>query len=487
MTMEHIQSLFAGLFAPPALDALAPVLALGAGVLLCILADILPGARALRPALVLGSLAVAAWFELELLLAPGEIGPVVQGSFAATRASSAFGLLLIGAGVFAWLASARHYEREAAGVLKGEHDALLLSSVAGMLLMAGARDLILFFIGLELLSIPLYALAALRRGRAASVEAGLKYFLLGAFASALFLYGAALVYAATGSTSLDELRQIGARGPLALCGVALLASSVFFKLSVFPFHLWVPDVYQGSPTPVTLLMATGTKAAGFAFLLNASFLLPANSASLVAIAALITIALGNLGALAQTDLKRMLAYSGIAHAGTMLLAIAGSLAGDPDAQGAQRAVLFYLLAYVFSAAGAFGALALLEADGERFTRLDSLRGLGRSRPRLALALSLFLLSMGGIPGAGGFWGKWFVFEVLVRADMTGYAIAGALLSLVAFGYYLRVIVALWMEEAPVGAAEPRTLRPWTAGLAAVACSAGVVLTGIWPGLFLEHL
>ncbi|MBM4063498.1 MAG: NADH-quinone oxidoreductase subunit N, partial [Planctomycetes bacterium] len=348
-------------------------------------------------------------------------------------------------------------------------------------------------VGLELLSVPLYALAAFRRNRPKSVEAGLKYFLLGAFAAAFFLYGAALLYAVTGSLSLDVFADPAQRAvilakPMALVGVALLASSLFFKLSVFPFHLWVPDVYEGSPTPVTALMATGTKAAAFAFLVNAAVALPPSTATSLGVIALLTMAAGNLGALVQDDVKRMLAYSGIAHAGTVLLAVAGGLTGDPASGGAIEAGLFYMAAYVATAGGAFGLLAMLEGEGDHMTSIGSLRGLAARRPYVAAALTLFLLSLGGIPATGGFLGKYLVFSVAVRADMVAIAVIGILLSVVALGYYLRVVVAMYMQPAAQGPAAPQP-APVTlpATFASALCAALVVVMGVLPGWFLSHM
>jgi NADH-quinone oxidoreductase subunit N len=270
-----------------------------------------------------------------------------------------------------------------------------------------------------------------------------------------------------------------------LTGVALLAASLFFKISVFPFHLWVPDVYQGSPTPVTALMATGTKAAGFAFLLNASFLLPASASPMVALIAVLTMAAGNFGALMQSDVKRMLAYSGVAHAGTLLLAVAGDLAGDPEKNGAVHAALFYMGAYVFTAGGAFGLVALLEAEGKAVT-IDSLRGLARTRPGIAAAMMLFMLSLGGIPATGGFLGKYLVFSVAVRADMIPIAVIGVLLSVIALGYYLRVVVAMYMQPA---SEETKAVIPsrYASLFAAAACAAMVILLGVLPGWFLSRM
>jgi NADH-quinone oxidoreductase subunit N len=370
-----------------------------------------------------------------------------------------------------------------------------------MHLMAGAQDLIVFFIGLELLSVPLYCLAAFRRRRDASVEAGLKYFLLGAFAAATFLYGAALVYTGSGTLSIVELKNAaaGEAAPLVTVGAALLAASVFFKVGVFPFHLWVPDVYQGSPTPIAGLMATGTKAAGFAFLISVSLsgsgqhgLLPAEAAPVVALIALITMGLGNLCALVQADLKRMLAWSGVAHAGTLLLLVAAALAGPADELRLARevfnreiteAAIYYMAAYVFTAGGAFGLIAWLEADGEHFTKLASLEGLATRRPRIAAALALFMLSLGGIPATGGFLGKYFVFGATVHAGMIGVAVVGVLTSVIALGYYLRVVVALYMRPAPEDVAPPVTQRR-SASIAMGVCVAMVLLLGVLPAVLL---
>jgi NADH-quinone oxidoreductase subunit N len=313
---------------------------------------------------------------------------------------------------------------------------------------------------------------------------------LGAFGAALFLYGAALLYTDTGAISLEALRSTGVATPLALVGVALIAASLFFKVGVFPFHLWVPDVYQGSPTPVTALMVTGTKAAGFAFLLNAAFLLPASAAPTLAVLALATLAAGNLAALVQTDLKRMLAYSGVAHAGTLLLAVTGALAGDPVQGAGVEAVLFYMAAYVFTAGGAFGLIAVVERELGRPVDVDALRGLARKRPGLAAAMGIFMLSLGGIPSTGGFLGKYLVFSVLVRADMIAVAVIGILLSVVALGYYLRVVVALYMQPEPEGRA-PDALRGLEAtrlaAFATCACAVAVMVLGILPGWFLERM
>jgi len=482
----NLQQLFDSLFTPAATIATAPMLTLGIGVILFLLCDIFDALRPARGLAFVGTILVALFFELRILGMEEPPGAVLDGTLRCDALTALFGCFFLAGTLLTWIYSRGYYTAERAFL--SEHDALLLTTPAGMMLMVGATDLIVFFIGLELLSLPLYALAAFRRARADSVEAGLKYFLLGSFSGAMLLYGSALLYTSTGTLSLTELAA-GAdlTTNLAIAGLALISASLFFKVSVFPFHLWVPDVYQGSPTPVTALMATGTKAAAFGFLVVQLMpLLPASSASMVAVLALVTMALGNLGALVQEDLKRMLAYSGIAHAGTLLLILAGGLAGA-DSGGAAQATMYYLGAYVFTATGAFGLLSLLEADGERFTRLDSLRGLARTRPGVAAAMTLFLLSLGGIPATGGFLGKWFAFSVLVDAGMIGTAILGALMSVIALGYYLRVIVVMYMQPAEEGAQPPTTTRPLTAGIATIVCVVLVLLTGLVPSLLLGPL
>jgi NADH-quinone oxidoreductase subunit N len=460
----------------------APMLCVTFGIILALLAEVIPTLAAARPLAFVGSLLAALFFELALITDPQ--GLIFQGTFRADSASSSWGALFVTAGLLSWLYSQRYYKLEAP--FKPEHDILMLCSVLGMMLMAGAEDLLTFFIGLEVLSVPLYALASFRRVRNQSVEAGLRYFLLGAFAAGLFLYGAALIYAATGTFRLEELREVGIHSKLGIAGVALMASALFFKVSVFPFHFWVPDVYQGSPTPVTTFMSTGTKAAAFAFLFKIAFMLPESSAGTLAIISLLTMVVGNLGALVQTDLKRLLGYSAVAHAGTLLLAVTASLVGDPLPDGPLDAALYYMAAYVFTACGAFGLIATLEGDGERFTRIESLRGLGQRRPVLAGALSIFMLSLGGFPATGGFFGKYFVFSSTLRADMMFVSAIGVLLSVIALGYYLRIIMTMWMQPAKKDVPIPSAYRP-SSSFATGMCVFFVFALGLAPGWFLDRL
>lgn len=485
MNFESLQDLYLG-----AGPALAPLLWLACGLMAVLIADITPPLTRLRPVLVPVTLLGAAWSAGQLIAHP--TGSVLGGSFMGDSQTGAFALVFVLATLLAWGQARRYYTQEAPFL--GEHDALLITAPIGMILMAGAQDLIVFFIGLELLSIPLYCLAAFRRTRDDSVEAGLRYFILGAFGVALFLMGTGLLYTATGSLNLEALAHAGnAIGtPLAGTGLALILASLCFKAGVVPFHLWVPDVYQGSPTPITTLMATGTKAAAFAFLLRFAPVLPSEAGLPLGVLAVATLALGNLGALVQKDLKRLLAWSGIAHAGLLLLVIAAAVSAGGTAQqagildGATSALLLYLFAYAFAAGGALGLVAWMEADGEEYTSISRWQGLGRVRPGVAAGMTLFLLSLGGIPATGGFLGKWMAFSTAVRADMVPLAVFGALTSVVALGYYLRVVIALWMQPRPESWATPHAERPLAAFLAGF-CAAMVLALGLLPGLVLGPL
>jgi NADH-quinone oxidoreductase subunit N len=470
------------IYSAQTLFALGPYVALTAGILLLLLIEVLPALGLLRKPVFLASIAAAGWYAWRMMGA--EELWVFERTYVANTTTAWWTMLFLASTVIAWFFGQRFYLQQEERLV-GEHDILMLTATSGMVLMAGSRDLLVFFVGLELLSVPLYTLSGFQRAQEKSVEAGLKYFLLGAFAAATYLFGSALVYAGTGTLTFARMHPVLLQGPLVVAGAALIAASLFFKVSVFPFHLWVPDVYQGAPSPVTTFMAMGTKAAAFAFLLPAAVMLPPSATPLLAIIAVLTMAAGNFAALVQTDLKRLLAYSAIAHAGTVLLAVAG-MRGNPQAFGTTQAVLFYMAAYVFTAGGAFGIVTLLEGQTGAPVTIDSVRGLAKRRPGLAAALALFMLSLGGIPATGGFLGKYLVFSVAVRSGLVVAAVIGILLSVVALGYYLRVVVAMYMQPGTEGTevlARPRTGAAWMA----LVCAAMVVVLGILPGWFLAHL
>ena len=366
----------------------------------------------------------------------------------------------------------------------GEYYALVLFATGGMMLMASAGDLIVVFLSLELMSLSLYVLAGLFKTRLSSGEASMKYFLLGAFATSFLLYGIALIYGVTGSTNLDRIAaSAAAKGgdPLLLIGLALLLVGFGFKISSVPFHMWVPDVYEGAPTTITALIATGSKAAAFAALIRVLVVAlrgaqPDWSALLWGVAAL-TMTVGNVVALAQSNLKRMLAYSSIAHVGYMLM---GLVAGG--AQGA-GAVLFYLLAYTFTTIGAFGVIALCVRAGEEAVEVGDYAGLARRHPVLAATLALFLLSLIGIPPLAGFVAKFYVFGSAVRAGYVWLTVIAVLNSAIAAYYYLRVIVFMYMRD-PEG--ERLAVAPSLAGGLALAIALfGIVLLGVIPAPFAD--
>jgi NADH-quinone oxidoreductase subunit N len=348
--------------------------------------------------------------------------------------------------------------------------------------LVSATELVSLFVALEIMSIALYGLAGIRRDRPESQEAALKYFVTGAFSSAFFLYGVALLYGVAGSTRLDRVAQVAANLPesahgLALLGMGFLLVGFGFKVASVPFHMWAPDVYEGAPTTVTAFMAAGVKVAAFGALLrifgHALAPLASDWQPVVAVLAVVTMVIGNLGALAQTSVKRMLAYSSIAHAGYLLIGLVA-----PWHQAAP-AVLFYLVGYAAVSLGGFGALAALAKDGHEPVSLSDMNGLSARRPALAAALTVCLVSLTGVPISAGFIGKFYLFGAAVNAGYVSLALVGVVMSVVSAYYYLRVVVSMYMNE-------PRTDDPWarvapTASLALTAVVLVVLGFGVFPG------
>jgi NADH-quinone oxidoreductase subunit N len=357
---------------------------------------------------------------------------------------------------------------------RGEYYTLMLFSIAGMMLMAQAGDLIVVFLALELLSIPLYVLAAFDRPKPESEEAGLKYFLLGAFATGFIVYGTALVFGATGTTSLSGIvafvGQNGISGMLLTIGAALILVGLGFKIAAVPFHMWTPDVYQGSPTSVTAFMAAGAKIAGFAALLRVfATAFPSIAADMTGVLWVVsaaTMILGNLLAISQTNIKRMLAYSSIAHAGYILMAFVPY--GNPAvAQQSVAAGLFYLVAYALTNFGTWGVVIALERAEGRGLEIKDYAGLGKKYPALAAAMTIFMLSLIGLPPTLGFVGKFYLFSSVIAGGFYGLALIGVLTSLVSAYYYLRVVVTMYMQDGePVRSRE--SFLDLTTGLTAVA-------------------
>ncbi|HEY4717934.1 MAG TPA: NADH-quinone oxidoreductase subunit N [Anaerolineales bacterium] len=390
--------------------------------------------------------------------------------------STYMSLLLILGGVLTVGLSYDYLQRM--NLARGEYYALLLFSISGMMLMTSASDLIVVFLALELLSIPLYVLAAFARPEARSEEAGMKYFLLGAFASGFLLYGVALVYGATGSTAFSEIVATVAGGlgqPLYfVLGAGLILVGLGFKVAAVPFHMWTPDVYQGAPTPVTAFMALGAKAAGFAALLRVFLVIfPSVSQQLTPVLLWITIATllaGNLLAIAQNNVKRMLAYSSISHAGFILMAVV-AYGNDAARFDVVASALFYLLAFAFASFGSWAVVMALEQREARGLEFSDYAGLGRTHRGLAIAMAIFMLSFTGVPPTLGFAGKFFLFRAVLEGGYVGLAIVGMLASLISAYYYLRLVVVMFMQDG-----EPQVHRDrWLALTAVGSALATVVL------------
>ena len=364
----------------------------------------------------------------------------------------------------------------------GEYYGLILFGTVGMCLMSSAIELVLIFIALEISSISTYVLAGFRRREASSSESSLKYFLLGSFATAFFLYGVALMFGATGSTNIDAISQVLRSGNvpvLAYVATALMFVGLGFKVASAPFHVWTPDVYEGAPAPIVGLMSTGPKAAAFAVLLRVMF--EANAPGrfwLIWVSAALSMTLGNVCALVQDNVKRLLAYSSIAHAGYLLVAFAAQ-----PALGASAA-MFYSAAYAAMNVGAFAIVSHFANAGEKYVTLEDYAGLGRRSPVLAATFTFFLMSLIGIPITGGFFAKFYVLSAALKSNLVGLAIILVLNSAVGAYYYLRIIVMMYMRE-PRGEV-PFAPVPVTSGLAIAICLLLTLYLGVLPGRVLDY-
>ena len=386
----------------------------------------------------------------------------------------------------------------------GEFHSLLLFATTGMMLMAAAGDLVIVFLGLEILSIATYVMAGFRRADIRSNESALKYFILGSFASAFLLYGIALIYGATATNGLPgttNIATIAARldqslyPPLLLAGAAMLLVGFAFKIATAPFHVWTPDVYEGAPTPVTAFMAAGPKAAGFAaFMRVFVFGFPIATAVVsaggyahrawlgtLAIMAILTMTIGNVVAIVQNNVKRMLAYSSIAHAGYALVGFvaAGAAATPEDRSAALSAVAFYLLTYAIMNMGAFAVVTLIARRGDQQTAVDDYNGIGFASPVLAFSLSLFLLSLFGMPLTAGFMGKIFVFSAALKQGYVWLVVIGVLNTAISAYYYLRLVIVMFFRER-TGAWEVPPI-PTSMAVALVLTVVGVFYLGLFPG------
>ncbi len=364
----------------------------------------------------------------------------------------------------------------------GEYYALILFGTVGMALMSSAVELVLIFIALEISSISSYVLAGFRRRDAASTESSLKYFLLGSFATAFFLYGVALMFGATGATNIGQISHILQSEPvplLAYVAVALMFVGLGFKVAAAPFHIWTPDVYEGAPAPIVGLMSTAPKAAAFAVLLRVVFVIDVHALFwIIWVSAALSMTLGNIGALVQSNVKRLLAYSSIAHAGYLLVAFAAAPGLGTSA------AMFYAASYAAMNVGAFAVVSHFANAGERYVSLEDYEGLGRSSPLLAATLTIFLLSLIGIPITGGFFAKFYVFSAAIKANLIWLTIIAVLNSGIGAYYYLRIIVVMYMREARK--AVPATPAPLSLRLALAACMAVTLYLGLSPNRVLQY-
>jgi NADH-quinone oxidoreductase subunit N len=359
----------------------------------------------------------------------------------------------------------------------GEYYALVLLATSGMMMMVAAVDLLAVFMGLELMSIPIYVLAGFDRGRLRSNESAMKYFLIGAFASAVMLYGMALLYGASGSTSFDALRSgIDTGTPMATIGVGLVMVGFAFKISSVPFHQWTPDVYEGAPSAVTAFMSVTVKATAVGALLRFVGLglgpLDEAMVEVLWLLAVLTIVVGNVMAVIQDNVKRMLAYSSIGHSGYIMV---GLVAGTPDGYSA---IVFYLVAYTFMNLGAFGVVVALAHNGQDCERIESFAGLAQRRPTLAAMMTLFMVALAGIPPTVGFFAKFQIFMAAVNAGQVSLAVIGVLMSVISVYYYLRIPVLMYMRDP--GEETPRMTIDSFEALVLGICALAIVALGIWP-------
>jgi NADH-quinone oxidoreductase subunit N len=485
-------------FHAPHIDyaALSPVIALTAGVCVVLLSAVFKSSRRMAPWLTLAILAVTA---ARLVLQWDDPTDLVSGALRLDDLAISISLIAIAAAAFAVFLSIREPAAEQAG--SGEYHALLLGSVLGMVLLAQAQNLVSFFVAIETLSIPLYILCATNMVREKSLESGLKYLIVGSLGSATLLYGMAFLYGGSGSTDfLGISAGIGHAGllgdPLVLVGIGLVAVGLAFKTSIAPFHQWTPDVYEGAPTPITSFMAVATKAAAFAVFIRFFDVALIGEAGdwqpALAVLAAVSIVVGNVGALGQDSLKRLLGYSGVAQAGYILggLVVASEAGID--------AIVFYLAGYLFMNLAAFSVIVARERETAFGDDIRSVRGLGAERPLLAWPLTISMLALAGLPATVGFIGKLYLIEALVEGDYTWLAVFIAVGTMISLAYYLRVVAAMWMPSAEASAtpaiagASPEAdpidpeagRRPYLVAPALLA-AAGAVFFGIVPQPLVE--
>jgi NADH-quinone oxidoreductase subunit N len=482
-------------------EALSPLVALTAGACIVLLTGLLRSGfvrRHVVPALAVITLAVTAGLGVWQW---GVDTEVVEGALAIDGLTLSLTMVFCGGGIAAVLLSWRSRAVFEAG--EGEYYALLISSILGMVVLVGAENLVTLFLGFELLSIPLYVLCATQMRREPSLESGLKYLIVGSVGSATLLYGLAFLYGATGTTDYDGIAEAATSDVLLYTGIALVVAGLAFKASVAPFHQWTPDVYEGAPTAITGFMAVATKAAAFGVMLRLFDTALIGSAQtwgpLLAALALITIVVGNVGAIGQSSLKRMLAYSSIAQAGYMLAGVLVS-----TRLGVQ-ATVFYLIAYTVMNLAAFAVIVARERETGLGDDISSLYGLGADRPLLAWPMTIAMLALAGFPATAGFFGKVYLIDATVRNDYGWVGVAIVVGSAISLAYYLRVVAAVWMrspseavavrpgrvpggrpviaggsQEADAELADPPRHRQPELVFVAVVCALATIFIGVYP-------
>lgn len=475
-------------FLPPAIDyaVVWPLLFVaGMGVLIMLLDLFLSEERIVRLAPILSIVGLAGSFIASVALwNSGRSAFSVAGGapmLVADNFAIAFNVIFAITGILSVLLSINYLQRT--GRDRPEYYMLMLFSLSGMMLMGMANDLILIFLALELLSIPLYILSGFASPRPESEESSLKYFLLGAFSSSIFVFGIALTYGATETTSLPGVVAVAQNGTtmLLLSGAALMLVGFSFKVAAVPFHMWTPDVYEGAPTAVTAFMSVGAKVGGFAAILRIMLValptLGSTWATTIAVMAALTLLIGNILAIAQTNIKRMLGYSSIAHAGYILIGVAAAFS-NPDGLSA---AIFYMLAYTFTNLGAFAVVIAVEHKEGEGVLIDDYKGLGKRYPWIAACMAFFMLSLTGVPTTGGFAAKFFVFRTAIEADgLLWLVLVGVLTSVISGYYYLRIVFYMYMYEG-----EGRmVLKPALVSVIVIAAVATVLL-GLLPGTWFD--
>ncbi len=472
-------------FEAPAIawKAISPELALIGGALVALTIDALKPSvnRRFLAGWSLATIALAGWFTYDTR---GLRAVVLQGMIAVDGVSLFGRLILLITAAMGILLSYDYLSRR--GIHRGEYYPLLLFATAGMTMLAASNDLLMLFLSLEVLSLALYVMVGFARRDDKSQEGAIKYFLLGSFSSAFLLYGLAFAYGATGATRLsaiaDKIANGGVDERLLFVSVALVAVGLAFKVAAVPFHMWTPDAYQGAPTSVTGFMAAGTKAAAFIAFFRV-FLVSFGALQwdwrpVLWIVAVATMVVGSIVAIAQTDVKRMLAYSSIAHAGYVTIGLVAA-----NDQGVS-ASLFYLLIYAVMVLGAFGAVIVSAPGGIERLNLTEWSGIARRHPLFGAAMTLFLLALAGLPPTAGFAGKFLLFEAALRANESALVVVAALTSVIAAFFYVRLIVLMWLQDAPSAEPQPLGTSPaLSTGLTIAA--AGTLLFGIWPQWLIE--